>query len=783
MTDRRVDVDSNAQLLARTIQAARLTDRSIDERIGICRGVLLDGAAVASERKAFSNFARQRRMRPDEPECLATFASFNWPDLSMTRVLRQLRELSAGAKDVQVELAFIFVLTVVPLLYEPSLGLRDLVHLVVTTALFVAFLRRRGTSGKVAMAALGCAIFGGTILLILTRPSEAVAHGAFLAALLVVMDAFIYALYVGKVWAILWLVAWQPFTAVLLGPPLVLWFVHSLGRDDPSHVGTSRNSWIPTSYLVAFAVTYLLAILATTGRRPSVGRAIGFTTAAIAGAWILGSAADFAVLAAGLNPRPEISTRMSSEEESASHSTSADVAIALSGGGYRAALLHAGVLEALGEMGIRPRAITSVSGGSIVGAYAAMGGSPEMFVGTVASGELDLKREALNAFNFIRYFAEAFPGSLFRYMPSVSTTSVQASMLDRMIFGGARMKDLGAQSPAIMFATTDLRTGRNVGITAAGVIEIPLRPVVARLASPQAREVYCRTLNLDDERLANLVAASGAFPGFFAPYSPSAAKDLVLVDGGVSDNLGISLTVSAVEIARSPAKSSSDDEEKCLTASWLKPWDVDLIVASDGGTPLSVDWRVESSGNLLGPLSRSIDLIHAQTGTLREASLFAGRADLIVISPTNPFADPDSCPPAWSRKRMNCLLGDTAMKRLVKEVHDSLSKECVERALAILDSPPVEFQKDGCELLKPPTDLFSATEPADRLLFERVWDELLQPVYRRIAIFQSQPTLDDTVAESTATEIFALGKDLTWLQERELIASLPRSKRRTTDNQ
>jgi hypothetical protein len=45
------------------------------------------------------------------------------------------------------------------------------------------------------------------------------------------------------------------------------------------------------------------------------------------------------------------------------------VGLALSGGGYRAALVHAGVVDALGELGLPVNHLSSVSGGSIIGSF------------------------------------------------------------------------------------------------------------------------------------------------------------------------------------------------------------------------------------------------------------------------------------------------------------------------------------------------------------------------------------------------------------------------------
>lgn len=56
------------------------------------------------------------------------------------------------------------------------------------------------------------------------------------------------------------------------------------------------------------------------------------------------------------------------------------VGLALSGGGYRAALMHAGVLEAFEHFGLVPANIGTVSGGSIIGSYYVSGGRPREFL-------------------------------------------------------------------------------------------------------------------------------------------------------------------------------------------------------------------------------------------------------------------------------------------------------------------------------------------------------------------------------------------------------------------
>ncbi len=76
------------------------------------------------------------------------------------------------------------------------------------------------------------------------------------------------------------------------------------------------------------------------------------------------------------------------------------IGVALSGGGFRAALFHLGVLRRVAELGWLPKidAVSGVSGGSIVAAYAALrwadmleaGGDSQAFEKVVAAPFIDV---------------------------------------------------------------------------------------------------------------------------------------------------------------------------------------------------------------------------------------------------------------------------------------------------------------------------------------------------------------------------------------------------------
>jgi hypothetical protein len=96
------------------------------------------------------------------------------------------------------------------------------------------------------------------------------------------------------------------------------------------------------------------------------------------------------------------------------------IGLALSGGGYRAALMHAGVLDAGRRLGLRFTHLSSVSGGSIIAAYYTLGGSPRDFLKGVSDGRFGLLREATHIQNVVRFSHR---------------TGIQARLLKNVLFG------------------------------------------------------------------------------------------------------------------------------------------------------------------------------------------------------------------------------------------------------------------------------------------------------------------------------------------------------------
>lgn len=217
------------------------------------------------------------------------------------------------------------------------------------------------------------------------------------------------------------------------------------------------------------------------------------------------------------------------------------IGLALSGGGYRAMLFHAGALARLNEFGLLSKAarISSVSGGSIAAGYLAK-------VWTVLHAE---NRGVFSDFKSI-YVDKVLAFSknnldvvdaLFGQLPFHTVAEEVAKSYDDLLFGGMSLQDL-PDAPRFVFCATNLQTG-----------------VCWRFSKPYAGDYVTGYLESPGFKLALAVAASAAFPPFLSPLTltpptgafkdwPSDGKapdnasfrdKVLLVDGGVYDNHGL----------------------------------------------------------------------------------------------------------------------------------------------------------------------------------------------------------------------------------------------------
>jgi predicted acylesterase/phospholipase RssA len=348
------------------------------------------------------------------------------------------------------------------------------------------------------------------------------------------------------------------------------------------------------------------------------------------------------------------------------------VAVAVSGGGYRAALFHAGMFAGLECIRVPVTGLSTVSGGSIIGAYYAVGGEPQAFRAMATEGLFNLKRELLHTGNFSRFLRSLFADLFGRGRPDnrFTQTDVQASLLDRLLYRGLRMSDLDSVGgPRLLVNVTDLVTSERMAIGARGVLQPTSHDPVSRqqyansngLVGGFAEFTTFREATPDrwpaNEPLSKIVSASGAFPGAMRPvavFVPNEPLDTtttggwyILADGGIADNTGLASVRDAMSLARDWAvyqrcasrygsESASVVEDRCGERPWglsktLEPWLIDVAVMSDG----SAMSKASTPTTTLAELGRTADVMYRMSGPQRPGSddTTASQLPVLLVSP------------------------------------------------------------------------------------------------------------------------------------------------------
>jgi len=230
------------------------------------------------------------------------------------------------------------------------------------------------------------------------------------------------------------------------------------------------------------------------------------------------------------------------------------IALALSGGGFRATLFHLGALWRLNQLGYLKKLdrITSVSGGSIVNGVLATRWKKLIFDEAEIAQNFD-KIIAAPVRKFCNRHIDIPIGLLgFLCWPTVILSPFRlnftpgellAWVYDLTLFKGASLRDLPSDDdgPRFIFYATNYQTG--VGV---------------RFSRPYVGDWKLGLLKSQDIKVATAVAASSAFPPVFAPlllrtqidkWDPKAKAPLsgekgmrermYLADGGIYDNLGL----------------------------------------------------------------------------------------------------------------------------------------------------------------------------------------------------------------------------------------------------
>ena len=275
------------------------------------------------------------------------------------------------------------------------------------------------------------------------------------------------------------------------------------------------------------------------------------------------------------------------------------VALALSGGGYRAMLFHAGALMRFNELGLLSKTarISSVSGGSITAGvlahrWSSLGASD---ANGVYPNFKQLIVDPLFAFSKQNIdLIDAIWGRL----PFRSPANEVARSYDKFLFGGATLQSL-PDTPRFVFCASNLQTG-----------------VLWRFSKPYAGDYLVGRINDPAFRLAEAVAASSAFPPVLSPLEltpgveafedwpqkPGESRPpdmsafrrrVLLADGGAYDNHGLEPIV-----------------KRYMT-----------LFVSDGGAPF-VRMEDMNTGEI-SQLRRVFDLSDNQVRALRRRDLIA----------------------------------------------------------------------------------------------------------------------------------------------------------------
>lgn len=485
------------------------------------------------------------------------------------------------------------------------------------------------------------------------------------------------------------------------------------------------------------------------------------------------------------NPERFSHTRRVAEERSLASGgewPAKSVGIALSGGGYRAATYHAGVLDALDRLGVPVTNVSAVSGGSIIGSFYALGGEPLVFRDALGAGSFNLRRRLVLAQNLLRLPFRGFDRRV-----------AQADLLRRRLdlADAERTHSTCAACPRLVVGATDLNFGMHVGFLDQGLL--------LALEAMDWSQHHADVAGLEQLDLADRVAISGAFPGAFPPrqvqietrrqamniYEPEAERirrTVVLADGGISDNTGLVLLRAAQERATLPPSS-------------LPGWNVEFIVVSDAGAIFGLG----GEPGMLSSLQRAIDVASAR-GSEGFRRRQRQRRDLLWLSPQSNFLpipmlfdspyrelspevlasaqrsawfSPFAYPPAILEALGEVLLGkqEPARKELAEfsAKRDGLfpypASDRTREIRAISNLLSHSKTREECTRAAPEVRELAANPELGLLACDavRLRAAFRDEIDRLSLVFRDTPTLRDQLGPRTTHDLFALGQAETLL--------------------
>jgi predicted acylesterase/phospholipase RssA len=454
------------------------------------------------------------------------------------------------------------------------------------------------------------------------------------------------------------------------------------------------------------------------------------------------------------------------------------VGLALSGGGYRAALLHAGVLDGLRSFGIPVSSIASVSGGSIAATAYWEGIEPRALVQGIIEGKFSLYRKLLDL-NFISGYTFVLPGTARR--------RAQESVLDDAILNGQLFEGMAcpegsscAGRPKLMLIASDLASGTAVGFLPQGFLthrtastETPPGlfdnvPQVTEATFPAAAAATARWFPAASQpsewiatlKASTLVATSGAFPGAFEPYTlaEGRAEYHQLTDGGVMDNSAITLLLDADLFARNCADRTHYGD--------LLAWRQDVVIESDGTMPYDTTGAPRTGE--LGTALNAIDAAYARV--LPRPLYLEGKLPhppTILLAPVDIVLRPASSPGSVLEDHVRALL------REIAERDKTNARETFRKITRAVGHDPKNISESQLRSLKGDSGLAGASDSGggNPLYFpdER---ELDGAIALDAKAFYEAPTLSASFEAQDAYHIYRLGWLLVALNSARLRAAM-----------
>lgn len=268
------------------------------------------------------------------------------------------------------------------------------------------------------------------------------------------------------------------------------------------------------------------------------------------------------------------------------------IGLALSGGGFRASLFHAGSLLRLHELGVLGDVdrISAVSGGSITAGLLACNWTKLDFADPNAAAYRSYVLDPLRAFCRRRIDSTAI---IKGFLPFTRASDVVQASYDKHLFFDRTLKQL-PDKPRFVFNSTNLQTGRSF-----------------RFSKPYMGDYLIGLVKNPDVKLSTAVAASSAFPPLLSPVvlknlpkfenvegaifngRPEYCQTIFLTDGGAYDNMG-------------------------LETVWNR---YSTVLVSDAGAPFGFPDRVKTGW--LPQVQAALDIATEQSRALRKRALIS----------------------------------------------------------------------------------------------------------------------------------------------------------------